>query len=254
MPQFSDVSSIYGAPMGRHEYGIPDNCEPNSITVFKVNLDSGGYDDGGAYWGTPDNLYCAQDDDDRYIHFVRAGSPSEAIAKLGIDPEYLAEHDYAAEAQRVMAIAFLEDALYSYIQDVTPEYFPHYPKESLDEFKDGLLRYDMACFFEVIPLEQHTPWEYTQKAIDRINQRWQGKYSVAKLYEEWGAKAIRRLANSYVGGGLCPTDDSDVYDQFKELGIDCHRFYGELPDVWDVVVAIVQGWMTDHDVSLELAD
>jgi len=27
-----------------------------------------------------------------------------------------------------------------------------------------------------------------------------------------------------------------------------------LPDVWDVVVAIVQGWMTDHDVSLELMD
>lgn len=91
MTQFSNVSSTYGAPMGRHEYGIAENCEPGSISVFKVNLDSGGYDDGGAYWGIPSNLYCAQDDDDRYIHFVRANSPSEAISKLGIDPEYLAE-------------------------------------------------------------------------------------------------------------------------------------------------------------------
>jgi len=113
MAQFSDVSSIYGAPMGRYEYGVAENCEPNSIAVFKVNLDSGGY------FGTPDNLYCAQDDDDRYCQFVRVGSPSEAIAKLQIDPEYLAEHDYAAEAQRVIAIAFLEDALYSEIQNVT---------------------------------------------------------------------------------------------------------------------------------------
>jgi hypothetical protein len=254
MAQFSDVSSIYGAPMGRYEYGVAENCEPNSIAVFKVNLDSGGYDDGGAYFGTPDNLYCAQDDDGRYIHFVRAGSPSEAIAKLQIDPEYLAEHDYAAEAQRVMAIAFLEDALYSEIQNVTPEDFPGYPPEAIAKFNIGSVPLDPLAYLDTDQLEHHIPWAYTEQAITRISQRWQGKYSVAKLYEEWGATAVRRLANSYVGGGLCPTDDSDVYDQFKELGIDCHGFYGESPDVWDVVVAIVQGWMEEYGVSLELTD
>ena len=255
MPQFSDISSPYGAPMGRPEYGTVENCEPGSITVFKVNLDSGGYDDGGAYWGTPDNLYCAEDDDDDgYSRFVRADSPSEAIEKLGIDPEYLAEQDYAAEVQRVMAITFLVGALYSEIESITPEEFPGYPPEAIDQLSIELLRSEPLDFLDATHLEQHIPWEYTQKAIDRINLRWQGKYSVAKLYEEWGPKSIRRLAGTYVGDGLCPTDDPGVYDQFNEMGIDCHGFYGESPEVWDAVVAIVQGWMEEHGVSLKLLD
>jgi hypothetical protein len=32
MTQFAYVPSPYGAPMGRPEYGIAENCEPGSIT------------------------------------------------------------------------------------------------------------------------------------------------------------------------------------------------------------------------------
>ena len=49
----TDVSSRYGAPMGRPTrdggFQVLPNARPFSLRV--VRLDSGGYDQGGAYWG-----------------------------------------------------------------------------------------------------------------------------------------------------------------------------------------------------------
>lgn len=61
----------------------PDMAD-SSVRLFKVNLDSGGYDDGGAYWGASlgDNLYCAVDDAGR--QFVRETSRVRAAIKLHI--------------------------------------------------------------------------------------------------------------------------------------------------------------------------
>lgn len=58
-----DVSSKYGAPMGRrtHESTLPDEA-PREITLRHIPLDKGGYDDGGAYWGIAEPLYWAGDD------------------------------------------------------------------------------------------------------------------------------------------------------------------------------------------------
>ena len=86
MSQFSQVGSIYGAPMGRHENRIPSNLPPRSVRLYRVRLNRGGYDDGGAYWGTGQPLYCAEwtlgEDDGR--KFVRADSRFFAARKLGI--------------------------------------------------------------------------------------------------------------------------------------------------------------------------
>ena len=49
--QFPEVSSKYGAPLGRLTSLL--GATPKGIRLFKVRLDSGGYDDGGAYWGLP---------------------------------------------------------------------------------------------------------------------------------------------------------------------------------------------------------
>lgn len=87
--QFDDVSGRYGAPMGRATYGTPENAA-GKIRLFRVVLDSGGYDDGGAYWGHGPYwghggaLYCATDDAD-YRDFVRASSRLAAIAALEIE-------------------------------------------------------------------------------------------------------------------------------------------------------------------------
>lgn len=80
--QFENVSGAYGAPMGRHSVGHLD-LSPRSVRLFRVRLDAGGYDDGGAYWGHGAPLWCAEDrDGDR--QFIRAATRNAAAFSLGI--------------------------------------------------------------------------------------------------------------------------------------------------------------------------
>jgi hypothetical protein len=51
-----DVSSRFGAPMGRMDTAHPGDC-PEVITVVRVPLVDGCYDEGGAYWGAAEPLY-----------------------------------------------------------------------------------------------------------------------------------------------------------------------------------------------------
>lgn len=82
MKQFNAVNTTRGAPMGRPHAHWLDN-EPKSIRLFRVNLDSGGYDDGGAYWGSGQPLWCARDRSGAE-QFVRANSRIAAVAILDI--------------------------------------------------------------------------------------------------------------------------------------------------------------------------
>lgn len=92
--QFSDVNSRYGAPMGRREYR-GDYDAPYKFRLFRVRLDRGGYDDGGAYWGAGQPLYCAEADaawdesagaDYPAVRlFLRAGSRAAAKAKIAAE-------------------------------------------------------------------------------------------------------------------------------------------------------------------------
>lgn len=80
--QFPVVSSRYGAPMGRHS--APDlDTTRGTVRLFRVRLDAGGYDDGGAYWGHGGAIYCARDRDGD-IQTVRATSRSHAAFLLDI--------------------------------------------------------------------------------------------------------------------------------------------------------------------------
>lgn len=83
--QFPDVSGRYGAPMGRHT--APDlDISPRSVRLFAVRLDSGGYDDGGAYWGLRPpgtRLWCAIDKDGD-MQFTDAATREQACFILGI--------------------------------------------------------------------------------------------------------------------------------------------------------------------------
>jgi hypothetical protein len=86
MKQFTMSNCKYGAPMGRASYGTPET----PAKLFKVNLDSGGYDDGSAYWGHGGGyLYCLETspvwqedikmDTEESRHFYRAYSRHEAF-------------------------------------------------------------------------------------------------------------------------------------------------------------------------------
>ena len=73
--------------MGRSE--SPLGVGDKNIRLFKVRLDSGGYDDGGAYWGLPDDLWCAQCPEGGQ-EFVRASNRLVAAARLGLPNSLLA--------------------------------------------------------------------------------------------------------------------------------------------------------------------
>lgn len=91
--QFTAVNSQYGAPMGRTSYGVNcvEDAPAKSVRLFRVNLDSGGYDDGGAYWGHGSAIYCARCDvaGNEFMVTERAHSRFHAAAILEIKPKQL---------------------------------------------------------------------------------------------------------------------------------------------------------------------
>lgn len=80
----TNVSTKYGAPMGRNNEGTRPGTitsgknnrivKSNQITVFdcKVTLIQG-YDKGGVYWGSGDELRVSYTKDLKYIEFYRKG-------------------------------------------------------------------------------------------------------------------------------------------------------------------------------------
>ena len=83
MRQFEQVSRSYGSPMGRREDGYLETRIKRFVRLFRVRINSGGYDDGGAYWGIGEPLYCAIDGDGNR-KFIRAQSRFMAAVKLDI--------------------------------------------------------------------------------------------------------------------------------------------------------------------------
>jgi len=62
----SDVSSKYGAPMGRRTGPFYiDTSE--KVYLRRIRVNAGGYDDGGAYWGQGLPLYEALNDSGGFI-------------------------------------------------------------------------------------------------------------------------------------------------------------------------------------------
>lgn len=107
--QFDDVSGMYGAPMGRSDF--VEN-EEATVTLFKVHMVDGDYDDGGAYWGGSGPLYCARDDEGKVQTFYRAESWEKAKAALLDDYPDLVVRPKAFDLD-AMVQAYLECALWA---------------------------------------------------------------------------------------------------------------------------------------------
>jgi len=76
-PQLPKVGGKRGAPMGRSEYA-DDFQEP--CRCFRLRFVDDCYDEGGAYWGSPANVFCALSDGVQL--FCRADSRKEAKKKF----------------------------------------------------------------------------------------------------------------------------------------------------------------------------
>jgi len=88
MRKLIDVSSRYGAPMGRWNILATDPMLAHKMHLVRLRWVDGDYDAGGAYWGrsslSGDNIYWAygEDEEIQFEHFVRARSRDEAKAQI----------------------------------------------------------------------------------------------------------------------------------------------------------------------------
>lgn len=72
--------SRFGAKMGRASSVWSEAPPaPHVVLISRVDLVEG-YDDGGAYWGEPSDLWCAWTDSAEFAVFFRAPDEREAIA------------------------------------------------------------------------------------------------------------------------------------------------------------------------------
>ena len=80
---FPEVSSRYAAPLGRHGDN-PSNLIGLKRLHARHQGGGQGYDKGGAYWGTPSNVWgvWAHMDGEIVCCYVRANSRLEAIRKV----------------------------------------------------------------------------------------------------------------------------------------------------------------------------
>lgn len=75
-PQLPAVDCRRGAPLGRPEWA---NDFSSRCRCFRLRFLDGCYDDGGAYWGSPANVYCCTNGDGVQL-FNRAASRKVAKA------------------------------------------------------------------------------------------------------------------------------------------------------------------------------
>ena len=94
-PKLPKVDTTHGAPMGRAPWPRKSmfseglditqvECFKEPAYCFKLPLRDG-YDPGGAYWGGPNDLWCATngfEGDNTFQMFTRAGSRHEAQSKF----------------------------------------------------------------------------------------------------------------------------------------------------------------------------
>lgn len=80
---FGRVSCAYGAPMGRHGDN-PANLQDLKHLHCKHQGGCGGYDRGGAYWGSPCNVYAVwgRVNGEVICCYIRANSRQDAIDKI----------------------------------------------------------------------------------------------------------------------------------------------------------------------------
>jgi len=78
-PTLPDVSSRFGAPMGRRSCDQDPEDPTRRVYLYRLRFQDGGYDEGGAYWGSPANVYRAVSECGNLELYVRASSRADAM-------------------------------------------------------------------------------------------------------------------------------------------------------------------------------
>lgn len=79
--------SYRGADMGRRNFcQVVESGARLKLHLQRLQLDSGGYDKGGAYWGHPNDIFVAWSEDPRVFMTIRATSRAKAKASFESSP------------------------------------------------------------------------------------------------------------------------------------------------------------------------
>lgn len=74
------VNCRYGSPLGRVSWcKAGTSPKPSDIRSQRIRLDSGGYDEGGAYWGHGSPMYYVTDVGETFEFFARERSRGAAV-------------------------------------------------------------------------------------------------------------------------------------------------------------------------------
>lgn len=86
MSKLTHVGSQYGAPMGRSDSLPEDLAIRVKLSLVRMRMVDGCYDQGGAYWGLAGPqygwMYRAENEDEAIEIFIRARSREEAKAAI----------------------------------------------------------------------------------------------------------------------------------------------------------------------------
>lgn len=142
-----DMSSKFGAPMGRQNTLPDDPTLPCQLQLDKLEWVDGDYDEGGAYWGgdSTTNIYWAYgtaDDDTEVNVFVRASS--RRLAKLKVLsklPNATIQARNREEANKEFLNAYVACALWASMDDAVNPLDSKYTAadiapETLEKMKD----------------------------------------------------------------------------------------------------------------------
>lgn len=113
MPPLAEVSSRFGAPMGRRDTHADDREKPRLFLLARLTWVDGDYDAGGAYWGSTHgtHVYRAVSEDGEAEMFVRAVSREEAEGYVREDYPN-ASFAFGGDIETFIA-AYIECALWS---------------------------------------------------------------------------------------------------------------------------------------------
>lgn len=139
IPDLSILSCSRGAPMGRHNQMQLDPDGVTKMHLHRLPFTDGCYDCGGAYWGSPADLWrVVTDEDDEAYHegFIRAPSREKAVEIL---------KELYEDTLEVLPTCFhLQTALDSYISDLYDDWAAECIDDPDEQGKEGAVLTDAA--------------------------------------------------------------------------------------------------------------
>lgn len=151
MPPLAEVSSRFGAPMGRRDTHADDQDSPRLFLLVRLPWVDGDYDPGGAYWGSTrgTHIYRALSEHGEAELFVRAVSLHEAEGYIR-EGYPNASFTFASDIDAFVQ-AYIEAALWSsmdWADEAGGEPLDaNYGSEDLDPETLARIREDCADFY-----------------------------------------------------------------------------------------------------------